>query len=64
MDLSRVALGYHRGSIGMAERFSDEALKRIKEVENEKLEPYFIKILHRIKNLFQTLLSIELMKML
>lgn len=29
MDLFRVALGYHRGSIKMAVRFSDEALKSI-----------------------------------
>lgn len=48
MDLLRVSLGYHRGSVLMAKRFSEEALKRCSEVEKSKLKPYFSKILDKI----------------
>ena len=48
MDLLRVALGYHRGSIKMAERFSQEALRRISEIEKSKVKPYFAKILNSL----------------
>ena len=48
MDLMRVALGYHRKSIKMAERFSEEALIRISEVRKSNVKPYFAKILSRI----------------
>lgn len=50
MDLLRVALGYHRGSINMAKRFSEESLKRINEINTSEIEPYFVKILTSIKN--------------
>ena len=53
MDLLRIALGYHRGSIMMAKRFSEEALKRIKEIDNSKVKPYFTNIL----NLLPAILS-------
>ena len=43
MDLMRVAIGYHRRSIKMAERFSEESLKRITEVNRSKVKPYFAK---------------------
>ena len=49
MDLLRVALGYHRGSIKMAKRFSDEALKRCSEIKTSEVKPYFSKILKKIK---------------
>lgn len=51
MDLKRVALGYHRGSYQMAERFLEEALKRKKEVDDKNLKPYLRKSLSQIKNL-------------
>lgn len=48
MDLLRVALGYHRRSMKMAERFSEEALIRISEVQKSNFKPYFAKILNTI----------------
>ena len=48
MDLLRVALGYHKGSIKMAERFSEEALKRIGEIQTAEVKPYFAKILNKL----------------
>lgn len=48
MDLLRVALGYHRGSKKMAERFLEEALKRRSEIKETELKPYFIRILNKI----------------
>lgn len=49
MDLLRVALGYHRGSIKMAKRFSEESLKRVNEINTSEIKPYFAKILSSIK---------------
>lgn len=49
MDLLRVALGYHRGSAKMAERFSEEALKRVEEIELSNVKPYFAKILNKLQ---------------
>lgn len=44
MDLKRVALGLHRGSFKMADRFKVEALSRQEELE--KLEiPEYLKVL-------------------
>jgi len=40
MDLKRVALGYYRGSRKTAKRFSQEVLKRRKEINEKKLKPY------------------------
>lgn len=48
MDLLRIALGYHRGSEKMAERFSEEAQKRLEEIEKSKIKPYFLRILSKI----------------
>lgn len=53
MDLKRVALGYHRGSITMAKRFSDEALKRRNEIDDKDMKPYIKKILKNLDSLFQ-----------
>ena len=51
MDLLRVALGYHRGSVGMAERFTDEALKRRDEINLSLVKPYFKKILNMLPSI-------------
>ena len=51
LDLKRVALGYHRGSDTMAERFFEEALKRKAEVDTKNLKPYLAKFLSKIENL-------------
>lgn len=48
MDLLRVALGYHRGSKSMAKRFSEEASKRISEIDTTSVKPYFAKLLTEI----------------
>ena len=45
MDLKRVALGMHRGSLAMAQRFSKEALKREQELEQFTLDIYLKKLL-------------------
>ncbi|VVA44158.1 conserved hypothetical protein [Candidatus Roizmanbacteria bacterium] len=47
-DLKRVALGLHRGSNMMAQRFLDEALKRKSEVEIKIVAPYIKQILARL----------------
>lgn len=50
MDLLRVALGYHKGSNKMADRFSKEALKRIDEVDHSMVRPYFTRWLKIMPN--------------
>ncbi|HRN96343.1 MAG TPA: hypothetical protein PLD54_02770 [Candidatus Levybacteria bacterium] len=49
MDLLRVALGLHRGSIKMAERFTQEALARKAETDKENLSLYGRQILAKIE---------------
>ena len=49
MDLKRVALGYHRGSNVMGERFLSEALKRKTEVDVSVVKPYVKKLLEKIE---------------
>ena len=51
MDLKRAALGYHRGSVAMAERFFTEALKRKKECDMKIIDPYLFQILNNIESL-------------
>lgn len=51
MDLMRVALGYHRNSIKIVDRFSEECIKRISEVNKSKVKPYFAKILDKIPHI-------------
>lgn len=51
LDLERVALGYHRGSVEMAKAFSKEALKRKEELRMTKVEPYIEKILNRLDSI-------------
>lgn len=47
-DLKRVALGLHRGSNTMAQRFLDEALKRRDEIEIEEVAPYMKVLLNKL----------------
>lgn len=49
MDLKRVALGLHRGSFAMAERFKFEAIKRGKELEGTKVDHYLKRLLIRYR---------------
>lgn len=51
MDLKRVAIGLHRGSLNMANRFKDEAFKRAAELENENPNPYLKKLLLYMKKM-------------
>lgn len=48
MDLKRVAMGLHRGSPIMVERFVKEALKRRDEIEPSTLPPYIQNILGKL----------------
>lgn len=54
MDLLRAALGYHRGSIKMAKRFSEEAIRRKNEIDTSKVKPYLAKILKQIPKVFNS----------
>jgi len=49
MDLKRVAVGLHRGSSAMNSRFTEEAFKRIEEVDDNQLLPYMKKVLENIR---------------
>lgn len=51
MDLKRVALGYHRRSIIMANRFLQEALKRRSEIDTTTVKPYVKKLLNKLDSL-------------
>lgn len=53
MDLLRVALGYYRGSTSMAQRFSEEAQKRCREINVSNVKPYFANILEKITSLLK-----------
>lgn len=51
MDLQRVSLGYYRGSENMAARFTQEAKKRKKELQNTELKPYLHKLLSKLEDI-------------
>lgn len=51
MDLKRVALGYDRGSIKMADKFLEEAIIKKKNIDSSQVEPYLVKILQKIDKL-------------
>ncbi len=53
-DLKRVALGIHRGSFSMAERFSDEALKRKQEVNMQLNAGYITRLLNQLETLLSS----------
>ena len=50
MDLKRVALGLHRGSYKMAEKFKEEAFKRSHELENQEPGGYIKKLIVKMKS--------------
>lgn len=47
-DLKRVALGLHRGSNIMAQRFLLEARNRKMEIDTKEVAPYIIKLLNNL----------------
>ncbi|QQG40915.1 MAG: hypothetical protein HYV37_01160 [Candidatus Levyibacteriota bacterium] len=51
MDLKRVALGLHRGSFNMANRFREEAFQRAAELENLNPNNYLKKLLLYMKKM-------------
>lgn len=51
MDLRRVALGYHRGSVAMADRFYREALLRKREIDMADIKPYLRRLLESLDGL-------------
>lgn len=51
LDLKRVALGYHRGSKKMADRFFEEALKRKNEINTTIVQPYIIVLLDKFPHI-------------
>lgn len=51
MDLKRVALGLHRGSFNMANRFKEEAFKRAAELESQNPNNYLKKLLLYMKKM-------------
>ncbi len=51
LDLKRVAINYHHGSISTANRFFAEAMKRRSEIDQRKLKPYVRKILTNLDKL-------------
>lgn len=53
MDLKRVALGLHRKSYTMANRFKQEALKREEELKNQKPDEYLKKLLERSRRVLE-----------
>lgn len=53
MDLKRVALGLHRGSHKMANRFKEEAFLRADELERLNTSAYIKKLLVYMKKIFK-----------
>ena len=49
MDLKRIALGYHNGSEKTAKRFTEEAIKRIGEIEPLNVAPYIGEALKKVR---------------
>lgn len=50
MDIKRIALGYHRKSFTMANRFAKEAIRRKKEIDSKTVKPYVKKLLTKFEN--------------
>lgn len=53
MDLKRIALGLHRNSFAMANRFKEEAFKRARELESQNPSDYLKKLLSYMKKMIQ-----------
>lgn len=51
MDLKRVAIGNHRKSFTMADRFLEEALKRKKEIDMSSIKKYMQNVLENIEKM-------------
>ena len=51
LDLKRAAIGFHRGSYAMAEKFLSEAIKRKNEYKKNNIKPYLLRLLEKIENL-------------
>jgi hypothetical protein len=51
MDLKRVALSYHNGSVETAKRFFEEAIKRRDEVDKKRVRIYIREILDNLDEL-------------
>lgn len=51
MDLKRVAIGNHRGSFAMANRFLEEAIKRKNEVDILSIKEYLRNVLENIEKM-------------
>lgn len=49
MDLKRVAMGYHKNSIAVADRFLQEAVKRDGDIDPNNLKPYLSKLLGEVR---------------
>lgn len=54
MDLKRVAVGLQRGSLGMAKRFTVEALQREQELEKLTNNPYLTRLIAGSRKALQT----------
>lgn len=54
MDLKRVAVGLQRGSLGMAKRFTAEALQREEELEKQTSNPYLTRLVSGSRKALQT----------
>lgn len=48
MDLERVAMGYQRGSVAMANRFLEEALIRRSEIDKSQVKPNIRKLMNAL----------------
>lgn len=48
MDLRRVAQSYYRGSNLVGDRFSQEALKRVSEINLDEVKPYIKDLLSKV----------------
>lgn len=54
MDLERVSMGFYRKSYKMAERFTQEALTRKKEINIKTVKPYIVQLLNRMEQLLRS----------
>lgn len=53
MDLERVAMGYQRGSVAMANRFLEEALTRRSEINKNQVKPYIRKLMDALDGIMK-----------
>lgn len=53
MDLERVAMGYQRGSVIMANRFLEEALTRRNEIDRNQVKPHVKKLMDALDGIVE-----------